>query len=121
MDWEEDSLNSEGFIGYIESGVDFRPGDWFYIGEFDSDHAYTNTETYSDIWEYRIECNEETGNWKYWAKDSYRLVKYKLYTRWTDWEPIEKPLSREQLTSFDGWGSPGEETQERILYRYRRR
>ncbi len=111
--------SGEGFIGIAHSGdvlVEETP--WTEIGESSSPDAYTDIVTYSDIVNYRTEWNEETGNYTVWMRSYYRAGLYTLYTRWTGWYESGTPIDESSVYSGSGAQT---ETQERTLYRYRRR
>lgn len=108
---------SEGFTGIVYNGDSLQEGSWNYLGEYDSQNSLSDFVSYSDIYNYRSEFNEETGKWKFWQKYSFRTANYTMYTDWSDWHDIGQDTS--QAAGSSGGGQI--ESQQRTLYRYRRR
>ena len=108
---------SEGFTGIVHNGDSLQEGSWKYLGEYDSQNSLSDVVSYSDIYNYRSEWNEETGKWKFWEKYSFRTASYTMYTNWSDWHDVNQDTSQDAGSS----GGGRVESQQRTLYRYRRR
>ena len=120
-DYEEDCacFAQDGYTIHTYREISFHNG-WDYCGE--SDTMKEDIITYDVQVHFRHEWNEETGKWKVWCMTEGIGVSGAHYTPWSDWYPSESEIPPIQVGfEYTFRTDPQWQTQDRILYRCRKR